>query len=175
MAKASGSSMTKVMVPIAAIVVSVALMFAGGESSPSLAIQETPSTPQVVISSEVLGRATPVAVEDPELSLGRVTIMPGAIIPVHHHPGTQIGVVVQGTLTYTVYIGEVEWLHANGGSESIRAGETVQVQVGDALVEEPSAIHQGRNDGNDPVVIYLSTLFPTGAPRSTLGQVTPTP
>ena len=32
------------------------------------------------ITSEVLGRATPVTVENPELSLGRVTVMPGAVL-----------------------------------------------------------------------------------------------
>ena len=60
------------------------------------------------ITSEVLGRATPVTVENPELSLGRVTVMPGAVLSVHYHPGTQIGVVVQGE-TYSVFTGEIEW------------------------------------------------------------------
>lgn len=149
---------------IGAIIVA-ATITACATKSPSLAMQATPSPP-IVIASEVLGRATPVAISDPELALGRVTIMPGAVIPVHHHPGTQIGVVVQGTLTYTVYTGEVEWFqHAPEGDSSRRilAGETVSIRAGDALIEKPDTIHQGRNNGTVPVVIYLSTLFPAGA------------
>lgn len=165
----------KVLILTLGLTISVSGLFVFGESTPSLAFQATPVASQIVIASEVLGHATPVAVEDPELSLGRVTIMPGAVIPAHHHPGTQIGVVVQGTLTYTVFTSDVELHRADGRSESIRAGETVLVHVGDALVESPSAVHQGRNEGDLPVVIYLSTLYPAGAPMSTIDQLTPTP
>jgi quercetin dioxygenase-like cupin family protein len=136
-----------------------------------------PAAP-VVISSEFFASASPVPVDNPELSIARVTIMPRAVIPVHHHPGTQIGVVVQGTLTYTVYTGAVEWRHASdteGSSSLITAGQTVQIPAGDAVIETPSSIHQGRNDGDTPVVIYLSTLFPAGAPRAIVGSATPTP
>jgi quercetin dioxygenase-like cupin family protein len=149
-----------------------------GSSVVSVALQSKPEpAPSVVISSEVLSRDVPVDVADPELALGRVTIMPGAVIPVHHHPGTQIGVVVQGTLTYSVFTGTVEWQRANAHQSAphvIAAGETVRVPTGDALVEAPGSIHQGRNDGTIPVVIYLSTLFPVGAPRAIVGEATPT-
>src|SRR4051795_400035 len=82
-----------------------------GASSPiSLAQNATPeAAAPVSITSEVLGRASPVAAANPELALGRVTVLPGAVLPVHHHPGTQIGVVVQGELTYSVFTGEIEW------------------------------------------------------------------
>jgi quercetin dioxygenase-like cupin family protein len=130
------------------------------------------------ITSEVLGRATPVTVENPELSLGRVTVMPGAVLPVHYHPGTQIGVVVQGELTYSVFTGEIEWHRGVGPAGEpymIGPGETVVVRPGDALVESPESIHQGRNDGVVPLVIYLSTLFPTDAPRAIVVEATPVP
>ncbi len=79
-------------------------------ASPSLAQHATPEpAAPVAITSEVLGHALPVTVENPELALGRVTVMPGAVLPVHYHPGTQIGVVVQGELTYTVFTGEINW------------------------------------------------------------------
>lgn len=144
----------------------------------SQAAHATPRPAPAVISSEVLGRANPADVADPELALGRVTIIPGGVIPVHHHPGTQIGVVVQGTLTYTVITATVDWIQANhreGQPYAISAGETVDIPTGDALVEAPGSIHQGRNDASVPVVIYLSTLFPTGAPRAILDDATPTP
>jgi quercetin dioxygenase-like cupin family protein len=145
------------------------LVIAGG-SAKTLIVQATPEAPAaVVIASEVLGSASPVETSDPELALGRVTIMPGAVIPVHHHPGTQIGAIVQGTLTYTVFTGTVDWVRADQPGEvhyTIGAGETVRVPAGDALIEAPGSIHQGRNDDTVPVVIYLSTLFPAGAPRA---------
>jgi quercetin dioxygenase-like cupin family protein len=145
----------------------------------SLAQHATPeaATPPA-ITSEVLGRATPVTVENPELALGRVTVMPGRVLPVHYHPGTQIGVVVQGELTYAVFTGEIEWRRGDnptGAPYMIGPGETVVVRPGDALVESPESIHQGRNDGEVPLVIYLSTLFPTGAPRAIVVEATPTP
>jgi quercetin dioxygenase-like cupin family protein len=151
----------------------------GANSPISLAQHATPeAAAPVPITSEVLGRATPVAVADPELSLGRVTVMPGAVLPVHHHPGTQIGVVVQGELTYTVFTGEIAWHQGDdptGEPRMIGPGETVVVRPGDALVESPESVHQGRNNGAVPLVIYLSTLFPTGAPRAIVVEATPLP
>jgi quercetin dioxygenase-like cupin family protein len=151
----------------------------GGYSSISLAQRATPeaSTP-VAITSEVLGRTAPVTVENPELALGRVTVMPGAVLPVHYHPGTQIGVVVQGDLTYTVFTGEIAWHRSDdptGQARMIGPGETVVVRPGDALVETPRSIHQGRNNGTVPLVIYLSTLFPKDAPRAIVVEATPIP
>ena len=98
----------------------IALMWAACSPN-SLAQHATPeANAPAAITSEVLGRAAPATVENPELSLGRVTVMPGAVLPVHYHPGTQIGVVVQ----------EEPYM--------IGPGETVVVRPGDALVEPPS-------------------------------------
>lgn len=148
-------------------------------SSPALAQHATPeAAAPVAITSEVLGRAMPVTVENPELALGRVTVMPGAVLPVHYHPGTQVGAVVQGELTYTVFTGEINWYQGGdptGEPHAIGPGETVVVRPGDALVESPDSIHQGRNDSSVPLVIYLSTLFPGDAPRAILVEATPAP
>ena len=57
----------------------------------------------------------------------------------------------------------------------IGPGETVVVRTGDALVESPDSIHQGRNNSSVPLVIYLSTLFPAGAPRAIVVEATPVP
>lgn len=156
----------------------ITVMWAAG-SPISLAQHATPeAAAPSAITSEVLGRAAPVSVANPELALGRVTVMPGAVLPVHYHPGTQIGVVVQGELTYSVFSGEIEWHRGDdptGEPYRIGPGETVVVVPGDALVESPDSIHQGRNDGAVPLVIYLSTLFPTDAPRAIVVEATPVP
>jgi len=156
----------------------IALMWAACSPN-SLAQHATPeANAPAAITSEVLGRAAPATVENPELSLGRVTVMPGAVLPVHYHPGTQIGVVGQGELTYSVFTGEIEWHRGHGPTGEpymIGPGVTVVVRPGDALVESPESIHQGRNDGAVPLVIYLSTLFPTDAPRAIVVEATPVP
>lgn len=171
--------MPRVSVLIAAVIIFGTALSNQGSASVSLAQHATPEAGSpVVISSEVLGRAVPVAIEDPELALGRVTIMPGAAIPTHSHPGTQIGVVAQGELTYEVFTGEIRWHRGDdpaGQPSVIGPGATVVVRPGDALVETPGSIHQGRNAGDVPLVIYLSTLFPVGAPRSTVVDATPVP
>src|SRR5215212_1618707 len=153
------------------VVVLLGLVLGSGRTTaPSLAQDATPEpVSPPVITSEVLGHVVPAAVENPELALARVTVMPGAVLPVHHHPGTQIGVVVQGELTYTVFTGEITWYrgdNATGEPQVIGPGETVVVRSGEALVESPASVHQGRNNSTVPLVIYLSTLFPTGAPRA---------
>jgi quercetin dioxygenase-like cupin family protein len=171
--------MTKRMAAVAATIVAVVAIPLAANTVTSFAGQATTSpAAQVVISNEVLAHASPVAVDNPELSIARVTIMPGAAIPLHHHPGTQIGAVVQGTLTYTVFTGAVQWHHAgdpDGALSLITAGETVEIPTGDAVIETPDSIHQGRNNGETPVVIYLSTLFPAGAPRAIVDTATPSP
>lgn len=167
---------TALLVVVAALTIGGAWI--GREAPASLAQEATPQPPPAVIVSEVLGRAIPAPVEQPELALARVTIMPGAAIPSHYHPGTQIGVVVQGELTYSVFTGEVTWFHGNepGGVPTLLSpGDTVTVLTGDALVESPGSIHQGANQGAVPLVIYLSTLFPADAPRSILTEATPAP
>jgi quercetin dioxygenase-like cupin family protein len=151
----------------------------GRNASLLLAQDATPeAAAPAVITSEVFGRAVPVTVENPELALGRVTVMPGAVLPVHYHPGTQIGVVVQGELTYTVFTGQITWYRADdpaGEPRMIEPGKTVVVRPGDALVESPDSIHQGRNNSGAPLVIYLSTLFPADAPRAIVVEATPVP
>ncbi|MDF3041005.1 MAG: Cupin 2, conserved barrel domain protein [Thermomicrobiales bacterium] len=161
----------------------VAAVFAVGalvapHSPITLAFQGTPAAPPAVIASEVLGHVTPAVAENPELALGRVTIMPGAAIPVHYHAGIQIGVAVQGELTYTDFSAKIAWYRGDSPTDDpriIEPGETVVARVGDALVESPGAVHQGRNDGDVPLIIYLSTFFPAGAPSAVIVDATPIP
>ena len=164
---------------IVALVMFGLILTSGRNASPSLARQATPeAAAPPVITNEVLGRAVPVTVENPELALARVTVMPGAVLPIHYHPGSQIGVVVQGELTYTVFTGEIKWYHADDlphEPDLIGPGETVVVRPGEALVESPDSIHQGRNNSSVPLVIYVSTLFPAGAPRAIVVEATPAP
>lgn len=168
---------------VAAFVMLVTIVggLVSGVQHSGMAAVEPDGTPVATVSAianEVLVHASPVPVADGELALGRVTLLAGAVLPPHYHPGTQIAVVVQGTLTYTVYSGAVE-LYRHGSAsadpEIVDAGGTVEVRAGDALVETPGAVHQGRNIGASPVIIYLSTLFPANTPRAVIVDATPVP
>ena len=78
--------MPRVILLVAAVVVFGLALVIQGSAPESLAQVATPeATSPVAISSEVLGRAVPVAIEDPELALGRVTIMPGAATNLRRH------------------------------------------------------------------------------------------
>lgn len=106
-----------------------------------------------------------------ELKLTRVDVPVAAKLPPHRHLGTQVSRVVKGTLTYTVIKGSVTVRRgAADGSEkivrTIKAGQTGKVRTGQWIVEQPHVHHFARNLGPGPVVIYLATLFPKGAPAS---------
>jgi quercetin dioxygenase-like cupin family protein len=158
-----------------ALLVSAMVRESAAGSSP--ASSTTPSAGLPGVTSKVLAHASPLAAPDKELSAVRVTIQPGASIPAHEHPGTQVAAILSGSLTYTVLTGEIPVTRGATGTPSpaevVRAGQTVVLQPGDFVVEEPGALHMARNEGSEPVVISLATLFPPGQPRTIFAQATP--
>ncbi|KAB8161930.1 cupin domain-containing protein [Streptomyces sp. 3MP-14] len=80
-----------------------------------------------------------------------ITIPPGGETGWHYHHGPLLGVIESGTLTRTL------------------DGCAVEVSgPGDALVEPHGAdhVHNGRNLGSEPVVLYATYVVPQGAPLS---------
>lgn len=108
------------------------------------------------------------------LGLSRVVVPAGKDIAAHTHPGTQLAVITEGTLTYTVLRGEVQVTRAAGTSaakaETVGEGQTTDLKPGDSLVETSVLVHSARNAGKKAVVIYLTSLFPEGAPASSPSQ-----
>ncbi len=104
------------------------------------------------------------------MRLSRVTVPAGASLALHHHPGTQISNIEQGTLTYTVKTGQVRVMRGDASTpklvRTIRAGQTAGIRAGQWIVEQPNVIHQAANRGTTDVVITIATLFPDGAPLS---------
>lgn len=105
------------------------------------------------------------------LGLSRVVIQPGAKLALHHHQGTQVAFIQNGTLTYHVQQGRVkvrEGAYDDGAQvvREIKAGQTGKVRTGQWLIEQPSDFHRAANKGNERIVIYLATLLKTGAPPS---------
>lgn len=128
-------------------------------------------TAPVVVVREGLAQAdAPRGAAGRTLGLSRVTVMPGAELASHHHPGTQIARIANGTLTYSVETGAVKVMSGPSDDPAlvrrIGAGQTGRIHTGQWIVEQPDEVHHAANRGTEPVVIYLATLFTTGAPLS---------
>lgn len=137
--------------------------------APLLARGDGDAAPVTVTS---LGPVAPVGAPGRALYLVHYTIAPGTELPLHHHEGTQIGLVMSGDLTYRVVSGEVPVYRTEPGGKArlvrtIRAGETAIIGAGEWVVEEPDDHHQGANRGTEPVLIVTSTLLRDGAPLAT--------
>lgn len=122
------------------------------------------------ITTEVFANAAPAPVADGQLALALVTVPAGAKIASHIHPGSQFAAITQGELTYTVDNGTV--LHRKAGSpadgpwDEITSGETVVLEPGDSVRENPGEAHHAENAGDEPVLIWIASLFPNGASRA---------
>lgn len=100
------------------------------------------------------------------------TIVSKTKLPTHTHPGMQIERVEAGTLTYTVVEGEAKVTKANGTELIIKKGKTIQLTVGDSLVEPAGMIHYGENQTNKPVLLLSASLFDANQPKAILSNPT---
>lgn len=127
-----------------------------------------------VVREALAQKVNPTGGKGRTLGLTRVTVKPGAELALHHHPGTQISYIDSGTLTYTVVDGSAKVMTGPADDHPklvrrIDAGDTAKIKPGQWLIEQPSDRHMAANNGDEPVVIYLSTLFPKGASPSIAG------
>lgn len=89
-----------------------------------------------------VGGPTQVTVRD-------LTLQPGASTGKHCHYGQLIGVITQGELTHYAPV-------YPGGVHVYRAG--------DAIVEGPGYVHEGRNQSTRPLTLTATYITPTGKP-----------
>ena len=157
----------------AAVVVSALVLTAGIQLTQALAEPPAPPAPVTVTREPLASAGHPRGADHRTLGLSRVTVMPGSTLALHHHPGTQIGYVERGVLTYTVEKGHARLMAGTGDDPRlvrvIHAGETARVHPGQWLVEQPTDHHHAANRGTVPVVIYLATLLKDGEPASLPG------
>lgn len=78
-----------------------------------------------------------------------ITLEPGGTTGKHCHDGNLIAVVVQGELTHYAPI--------------YRSGVHVY-EAGDAILEGPGYVHEGVNEGTEPVILEVTYLIPEGDP-----------
>jgi quercetin dioxygenase-like cupin family protein len=146
------------------------------------AIAASPTAAPAVVR-EVLTGGLPPAAPGQTLNLVRFTIAPGAVLPIHTHPGMQAAYIESGVLTYHVLIGSAPVGRAGDPvtpgvatpSETVEAGQVTELHPGDWVVETPGTVHYGENLGPEPVVILAVTLFTTGEPASTVVNAEGTP
>jgi len=74
----------------------------------------------------------------PEITILRIKIPPGALLPLHKHPVINAGVLLSGELTVVT-----------------EDGKTLHLKAGDALVEVVSTWHYGKNEGKETAVIIV--------------------
>jgi quercetin dioxygenase-like cupin family protein len=157
----------------ASVVAAAVVLVAGVQLTQALAAPDTPTAPVSVSREPLASAGRPLGAIHRTLGLARVTVMPGATLALHHHPGTQIGYVERGVLTYTVEEGRARLMAGTGDDPRlvrvIHAGQTARVHPGQWLIEQPSDHHHAANEGTIPVVIYLATLLKDGEPASLPG------
>jgi quercetin dioxygenase-like cupin family protein len=115
----------------------------------------TPSAPVVAVdvaAGEVDGDvevSVPANAEGVGVTFREITIAPGAGTGEHCHYGQLIAAVKQGTLTHyaPTYPGGVH-----------------EYEEGDAIIEGAGYIHEGVNEGDVDVVLWVTYVIPEGEP-----------
>ncbi len=154
---------------LATLLVLTTLLAACGESGEMSTEASSTSAPVAEVTSEILAQHETPEAPGFTMYLYRVEIPAGFAIDAHQHPGQQMARIEAGTLTYTVLDGEVEiGRDSSTPTETVEATVTVDIEAGDSIFEPAGMVHEARNDGDGPVVILASSLFPTGAELSTL-------
>lgn len=119
----------------------------------SAAVATVPSapafaTPGVNIDAVIISQST---VDGVDYIIKEITIQPGGSTGWHYHDGRVFGVVREGTL-----------------SRTMADCTDVVSPPGSAVTEEsgPTHVHNGRNLGPVPAVLWVDYIEPAGSPQS---------
>lgn len=113
------------------------------------------ATPVLGVTGTVLGKGTStgtIAVKNSgatDVVVRHIVIAPGGSLGWHYHPGELITVVHKGTL-----------------SRTLQDCTVVTTPAGQSFVEPAERTHIGRNQGAEPVELYVTYVIPAGAPVS---------
>ena len=64
--------------------------------------------------------------------------------------------------------GEAKVTKANGTELILTKGKTIQLTVGDSLVEPGGMVHYAENQTNSPVILLSASLFNANQPKTIL-------
>jgi quercetin dioxygenase-like cupin family protein len=95
-----------------------------------------------------------------EIAVQKIVAQPGATFGWHYHPGENVNVVAQGTLSL---------YHAK------KCTLEVTHPTGSGFTTSPDEVHLARNEGTEPLVIYATYLVPQGSPPLPLRIDQPSP
>ncbi len=85
----------------------------------------------------------------PEVTVLKITIPAGSVLPLHKHPVINVGFLVSGELKVTTENGDI-----------------LQLKAGEAIVEVVNTWHKGENTGDIPAEIIVFYAGTKGAPLS---------
>lgn len=91
-------------------------------------------------------------VDGTEYVVTRITVAPGSGTGWHYHPGEVFGFISEGTMTHYDDGCAVDAVYP--------AGAPVKEGVG------PAFVHNGRNEGSNPLVMEVVYINPVGMPKS---------
>ena len=114
------------------------LLLTGCQSSPT---EQPPISVNKLVQSTKSwdGRELPkYPAGQPEVTILRIEIQPGAELPLHHHPVINAGVLLKGELTVVS-----------------KKGETLHLKAGDPIIEVVDKVHYGKNEGSDVAEIIV--------------------
>ena len=83
----------------------------------------------------------------PEVTILRIGIPPGARLEPHRHPVINAGILTKGALTVVT-----------------ADGQTLQLHTGDSIIEVVNTLHYGFNPGNEPAEIVVFYAGEQGKP-----------
>ncbi|GAY14309.1 cupin domain-containing protein [Mycobacterium sp. shizuoka-1] len=126
---------------------SVAAALSAASSMTLLAPGSAAATPNAGIEATTMVQST---LDGRDFVTRELTIAPGGTTGWHYHPGQVFGLVKQGTLT-----------HYNGDCSVDGV-----YNAGDPIAEGSGAgyVHEGRNEGPTPVVMWVLYIKPAGSP-----------
>lgn len=138
----------------------------------------TATPPTNGVSGGSLSSGLPDAAAGYQLSLRRGVFEPGGYVSLHHHPGALALWIESGELTYIVSSGTAQVTRAAangtpGPTEEVGPRMETTLRAGDAVFEQ-GVMHVSRNDGSEPVVLWIAALAAIDQPLTVFEQATPT-
>lgn len=128
------------VVPVIAALCAVA----GCSSEPIRAVDHANGEQSAAVSVSVDGGAAGV-----DVTMREITIAPGASTGEHCHYGQLVAVVAEGQLTHYA---------------DLYPGGVRVYEAGDSVIEGAGYVHEGRNEGADDLVLWVTYITPEDKP-----------
>lgn len=134
----------KILTPPFLILLSFTFLFYC-ETESALNLENSPVTSEIILQTTSTWNGTALQYPEGEAKITalRIEIEPGGETGWHHHPVPSFAYILQGTLEVT-----------------LESGESERISEGQAVAEVVDTIHNGRNIGDEPVILVV---FYTGA------------